>query len=145
MNNEYLRHTLATIDYRFKKSVKYPDKNFGDFTLGKGSRTPKKIINHMYEVLNGTRIFVLEERNPSELPEKLDLRSEIDRFRLELKNLDKVLAGKELEVNFSKRLLQGPLADILTHIGQLSMLSRMNGHPIEREDFSSAQIKTGLI
>ncbi|HED37557.1 MAG TPA: hypothetical protein ENI76_04830 [Ignavibacteria bacterium] len=144
MENEYLRHTLSTIAYRFKKSVKNVDVEFGNFTLGKGSRTPNEIINHMYYVLSAARVYILEERFQKELPEKLNLKSEIDRFNLELKNVDNILADKDLGMNYSKRLLQGPFSDILTHIGQISMLSRLNGNPIKGENFFSASITTGI-
>ncbi len=144
MKNEYLRHTLSTIAYRFKKSVKNVDVEFGNFTLGKGSRTPNEIINHMYYVLSAARVYILEERFQKELPEKLNLKSEIDRFNLELKNVDNILADKDLGMNYSKRLLQGPFSDILTHIGQISMLSRLNGNPIKGENFFSASITTGI-
>jgi len=145
MKTEYLRHTLSTIAYRFKKSVKNADVEFGNFALGKGSRTPNEIINHMYYVLSTTRIYILEERIEKETPEGFNLKLEVDRFNSELKNLDSVLADKELEINYSKRLLQGPFSDILTHIGQISMLRRLSNDPIEGEDFSSAHIKTGII
>jgi hypothetical protein len=143
MKNEYLRHTLATIDYRFQKSVKYRNTDFGDYTLGKESRSPKEIINHMYFVLSSTTIYIQEERIQKGEPDKLNLELEIERFNSEIKNLDKVLSENELDINYSKRLLQGPLSDILTHIGQISMLSRLNNNPIESEDFSSSPIKTG--
>ncbi|WP_237274451.1 hypothetical protein [Tenacibaculum ovolyticum] len=140
MKNEYLRHTLATINYRFQKSIKYRNTEFGDFSLGKQSRSPKEIINHMYFVLYSTTIYIKEERIQTEEPEKYDLELEINRFNLEIENLDKVLAKNELDINYSKKLLQGPLSDILTHIGQISMLSRLNNNPIEPEDFSSSEI-----
>jgi hypothetical protein len=140
MKNEYLRHTLTTIDYRFQKSVKYRNDDFGNYTLGKESRSPKKIINHMYFVLYSTTIYIQEERVQKEEPQKLDLELEIERFNFEIINLDKVLSENELDMNYSKRLLQGPLSDILTHIGQISMLSRLNNNPIEWEDFSSSSI-----
>ena len=145
MKNEFLRHTLSTIDYRFNKSVKYRDQAFGDFSLGKGSRTPIEIINHMYAVLSWTTAFVQEGKVQKEGPAKLDLESEIERFNLAIQNLDEIFSEKELDMNYSKKLLQGPLSDIITHIGQLSMLSRLNDKPIEFEDFSSASIKTGVI
>ncbi|OUS03102.1 hypothetical protein A9Q86_01885 [Flavobacteriales bacterium 33_180_T64] len=122
--------------------MKYRNTDFGDFSLGKESRSPKEIINHMYFVLRSTTIFIEEEKIQTEEPDKLDLELEIDRFSLEIKNLDKVLAENELDINYSKRLLQGPLSDILTHIGQISMLSRINNKPIEWEDFSSSRIQT---
>ena len=80
MKNEYLRHTLATIDYRFQKSVKYRNIDFGDYALGKESRSPKEIINHMYFVLSSTTIYIQEERIQKEEPDKFDLELEIDRF-----------------------------------------------------------------
>lgn len=144
MENEYLRHTLSTIAYRFQKAVKNVEMDFGDFSAGKESRTPNEIINHMYHVLNAAKIFILEERSHKEHPEKLNLKSEIARFNLELKNIDNVLADRDLGINYTKRLLQGPFSDILTHIGQISMLSRLYGKPIEGEDFSSASITTGI-
>lgn len=145
MKNDYLRHTLSTIAYRFKKSVKNVNVEFGNFTAGKGSRTPNEIINHMYHVLSAARIYILEEQFEKEMPEKLNLKLEIDRFNLELRNIDNVLAEKELGINYSKRLLQGPFSDILTHIGQISMLRRLSNDPIEGEDFSSATIQKGII
>jgi len=144
MENEFLRHALSTIAYRFQKAVSKSESEFGYFSAGKGSRTPNEIIYHMYHVLSATRIFILEEDYNKEQPEKLDLKSEIDRLNVELKNLDNVLAEKQLDINYAKRLLQGPLSDLLTHIGQISMLSRLNGKPIVGEDFSSASIKTGI-
>ncbi|MEE9430167.1 MAG: hypothetical protein V3V16_03945 [Melioribacteraceae bacterium] len=140
IKNEFLRHTIATIAYRFTKSIKNAENSFGDFSVGKGSRTPNEIINHMHFVLLATRIFIMEERRDREVPEKLNLNLEIERFNTELKSIDNVLAEKDLDINYSKRLLQGPFSDILTHIGQISMLSRLNDNPIEGEDFSSASI-----
>jgi len=142
VKNEYLRHTLSTINYRFQKSVKYRNADFGDFSLGKGSRSPKEIINHMYFVLRSTTLYIEEEKIQTVEPDKLNLELEIDRFSLEIQNLDKVLTENELDINYSKRLLQGPLSDVLTHIGQMSMLSRINNNPIEWEDFSSSKIQT---
>ncbi len=143
MKNEFLRHTIATIKYRFDKSVKDSKENFGEFNLGKGSRSPIEIINHMYYVLNSTRIYLEEERFNNELPENLTQSQEIERFNRELIDIDKALGVNELPVNYSKRLLQGPFSDILTHIGQISMMQRLNDRPINAEDFSAASIETG--
>ena len=96
----------------------------------------------MYFVLSSTTTYIQERRIQREEPEKLGLELEIERINSEIKNLDKVLSENELDMNYSKRLLQGPLSDILTHIGQISMLSRLNNNPIEWEDFSSSPILT---
>jgi hypothetical protein len=144
MKNELLRHTISTIKYRFEKSVIDSTEKFGEFSLGKGSRNPIEIINHMYYVLNSTRIFLEQESFNTKEPEKLNLAKEIERFNREMISIDKVLDIKQLPVNYSKKLLQGPFADILTHIGQISMMQGLNGNPIKAEDFSRASIETGM-
>jgi len=143
MKNEFLRHILATIAYRFQKTMKEYNDDFGHFTPGKGSRTALEIIHHIYDVLHKTRVFVQDERYKKDAPARLNLHEETDRFYSELKRLDQILAEKTLDIDFSKRLIQGPLSDILTHLGQLAMLRRLNGQSIAGEDFSSAPIKTG--
>ncbi len=50
----------------------------------------------------------------------------------------------ELLINYSKRLLQGPFSYILTHIGQISMMQRLNDRPINDENFPVALIETGM-
>ena len=98
----------------------------------------------MYHVLYSTRIFLEEERFNTEQPETLNLTQEIERFNSELININIALDINELPINYSKRLIQGPFSDILTHIGQISMMQRLNGKPIDGEDFSVASIKTGI-
>ncbi len=99
----------------------------------------------MYHVLSVTHIFILQEKYNAKAPQKLELRLEIDRFISELKKLDELFAEKELDIDYTKKLLQGPLSDILTHIGQISMLQRLNGNSIEGENFASVAIKTGIV
>jgi len=144
MKNELLRHVIATIKYRFEKSVNDSLKAFGSFSAGQGSRSAKEIIHHMYDVLYSTRYFIENEELPTEQPHGLTFTREIERFRLELETLDQVLASEELPLSYAKRLIQGPFSDLLTHLGQIAMLQRLYGNPIDGEDFSKASIKTGL-
>lgn len=114
--------------------------DFGTFSAGSGTRTPQEILNHMYQVLHVTGVFIQEGRFIKVTPAQLLLQGEIDRFNTELTKVDEILAAKSLEVPYAKRLIQGPLSDLLTHVGQLSMLSRLYGKPIAGEDFSSAKV-----
>lgn len=145
MRNELLRHSLSTINYRFQKSVENVENEFGSFYAGNECRTPKEIIHHMSEVINTTSTFILEQKFKKEKIEEPELHSEIEHFYSELKELDRILCEKELEINFSKRLLQGPLSDVLTHIGQITMLRRLSRNPIESENFASATVTTGIV
>lgn len=75
----------------------------------------------------------------------MSLESEIERFNSELRSLDAELKKRELDPDFSIRLVQRPLADILTHIGQVSLMSRLNGHPIDGESFATTPIEAGTL
>mgnify|MGYP000439004047 CR=1 FL=1 len=144
MKNEFLRHTLATIDYRFAKATVHFPTDFGTFSLGKGVRTPSEITYHMYQVLAATRIFLQKGKFEKIEAPSLDFAGERDRFRAELVETDKVLSEQVLSIGTAKRLIQGPISDLITHIGQISMMQRLTDNPIPGENFSRASIKTTL-
>lgn len=144
MQNELLRHTLATIDYRFGKVTQDFPAGFGEYALGKGVRTPTEIIRHMFQVLSATKIFLQEGAFRRVESPNLDFIGERDRFIAVLVDLDKVLSTLELTTGTSKRLIQGPFSDVLTHVGQIAMMQRLMDTPIPYENFSIANIRTDL-
>ncbi len=98
----------------------------------------------MHDVLNWTRAVIERETFERSTFKALPFLEEVDRFRAELVLIDQALSIQELDVNFTKKLIQGPLSDVLTHIGQIAMLQRIHGTPIEGEDFSRSDIRTGF-
>jgi hypothetical protein len=42
-------------------------------------------------------------------------------------------------------LFQGPIADALTHVGQIAMLRRMAGTPMKSENYFAAEITVGRV
>ncbi len=60
-----------------------------------------------------------------------------------MEELDFILSEKDIDINYSKKLVQGPLSDVLSHIGQISLLRGLSGNKLSGEDFSSAEITTG--
>ncbi len=98
----------------------------------------------MFQVVLGTRMFIENGRMDNFNPEPLNIESEIERFLSELKLIDDALSKKELDIEYAKKLLQGPFSDTLTHIGQIAMIQRISDNPIKGEDYSAAIIKTGI-
>jgi hypothetical protein len=45
----------------------------------------------------------------------------------------------------AQKLFQGPLADALTHVGQIAMLRRLAGEPIRGENYYVAEISAGRL
>jgi len=140
MNNELLLHIIATIEYRLEKSMKDSEFGFGDFKIGKECRTPCAILNHMHHVLKATRIFIQEERTDVKPCEILTLKGEMDRFKNEIIHIKEVVLNQEIPLEYTKKLVQGPFSDVLTHIGQLAMLQGLYGNPVPGEDFSKPVI-----
>ena len=70
---------------------------------------------------------------------------ECERFFAALKKFDDYLASqKPLEVS-AEKLFQGPIADALTHVGQIAMLRRMAGVPMKGENYFVAEITVGHV
>lgn len=140
MNNEFLRHTLATIAFRFQKAVEDTDESFGGFRVHTASQAPAEIIYQAAEKMGFTRQILLREEAPAgELPPLL-FQGEIERFHNLLAEVEFLLKGEDLSLDYAKRLLQGPLADVLIYIGQLALLKELSQSPTEEKAVPSDQV-----
>jgi hypothetical protein len=70
---------------------------------------------------------------------------EQQRFFAALSAFDAYLASSNPVHAHIERLMQGPVADALTHVGQLAMLRRLAGSPTRGENFYVAAIAIGQI
>ena len=77
--------------------------------------------------------------------EPLPWPDEEHRFFASLAAFDAHLASHKRLHAPVERLLQGPVADALTHTGQLAMLRRLAGVPIRGESFYDAAIAPGQV
>ena len=75
----------------------------------------------------------------------MEWEAEKARFFAALGAFDAVLASAEALHAPEERLFQGPVADALTHVGQLAMLRRLAGCPTRGENFYVAAIETGKV
>jgi hypothetical protein len=135
-----LRHFLGALAYRTQKALRDAPPEFASFRAGEGTRTPGRVLCHMTSVLGYARTFVTDgEYWPDPLP---SLAEETTRFHEVLQDLATHLdRGTPLLRGISEeQLLQGPLSDAMTHVGQLAMLRRLAGIPIAPENFIFAQI-----
>ncbi len=138
---EMLRHFLAALAYRTQKAVRDASPGFGQFRAAPTVRTPHELINHMTSVLGyATTFFVGGTYHPEPLP---DFAAEVDRFHQMLAQLSIHIASPSAWATITARqLLQGPLADAMTHAGQLAMLRRLAGDPVPPENFVFAKVSS---
>jgi hypothetical protein len=137
---DLLRHFLATLAYRTQKSLHDAPAGFDAFSPGEGVRTPLEIVHHMASLL-AYSVSALRGTQPVPPDPPLALAVEVERFHAMLEQLSEELGRSSLrEERLAERLLQGPLADAMTHAGQLTMLRRLAGAPIARENYFRAAI-----
>nr|MDA3811067.1 hypothetical protein [Spirochaetaceae bacterium] len=74
-------------------------------------------------------------------PELLSLPDEIERFEVSIKRIDSIIESHKLKKYTFEKILQGPLADIMLHIGEISMLRKISGDPAnDMENYIEANI-----
>jgi hypothetical protein len=134
-----LRHFLGAIAYRAQKAVRGAPESFGGFTTDPPVRTPAELVRHMTSVVGYAATFF---DGGTYRPEPLEtFAAEIERFHRMLAQLGERIDGAADWSRLSpQQLLQGPLADAMTHAGQLAMLRRLAGIPVPPENFIFAQI-----
>ena len=141
---ELLRHTLATLAYRGGKTVRNAPAGFADFPAGQGTRTPGEILAHVGDLLDwGLSIAKGQQTWKNSKPLPWD--QEGKRFFAALEKFDGFLASDEPVQVPLEKLFQGPVADALTHVGQIAVLRRLAGAPVKGENYFVAEIETGRV
>lgn len=125
-----LRHVLVALGDRFEHAVGGAPPGFGDFEVGQGTRRPLEIVRH----LRGLMRFAgaLWEGTAAEPASPASWEAEVAGFRHDLRTLDGLLRRMPVPAGETPaaKVLQGPLLDALTHVGQLLTLRRLAGAPV---------------
>ncbi|MEQ8812754.1 MAG: hypothetical protein RIE59_27020 [Imperialibacter sp.] len=141
MKNELLRHAIAAIIYRFNKAIAHTTEGFGEYKVSDHTRSPNEIVNHMTDLALKAIMMVSEGHFNSPAPASLTFKNEVIRFNESLTAFSKVLEAKELHASLAKKLLQGPVLDMATHVGQIAMLNGLNGNKVPKENYFAADVR----
>jgi hypothetical protein len=141
---QFLRHAVATVAYRAGKALRGAPEHFASFSVGDKSRTPTQILAHLGDLFDWA-LSIAQGKQTWRDSTPLAWTAELDRFFAALKKFDNYLASSEPLHAPVENLFQGPIADALTHIGQLAMLRRLAGAPIKGENFFKAEIAAGRV
>ena len=141
---EMLRHTVATLAYRGAKAVRDAPEAFASFKASPTTRTPAEILAHIGDLLDWA-LSIAKGNETWHNSEPLPWEKEVARFHGALASYDDYLASEGKLSATCERMFQGPVADALTHVGQLTMLRRIAGEPIKGENYSRAKIEAGRV
>lgn len=144
VKREMLRHTVATLAYRGEKAIKDAPAGFGDLKVSETTRTPLEILAHIGDLLDWA-LSVARGRHVWNEAKPLRWDEEVERFFRALKIFDDFLASDESLGNSPEKLFQGPVADALTHVGQLALLRRIYHSPVRGENYFKAEIEKGCV
>ena len=139
----WLRHCLATLAYRAAKTVRDAPPGFGGLRLEEPTAmTPGRILAHMGDLM-AWALSMSQGRQAwrNSAPGEWD--AEVERFFAALGAFDAYLASSAPLHAEPERLFQGPIADALTHVGQLATRRRLAGSPVRGENYYVAEIVTG--
>jgi hypothetical protein len=140
----FLRHTLATIAYRGGKALRGAPPSFADFRACDSTRTPAQILAHIGDLFDWA-LSIARGKQVWRDSQPLAWDAEVARFHNALEQFDSYLASDQPLHESPEKLFQGPIADALNHIGQLTMLRRVAGSPIKGENYHKAEITAGRL
>ncbi|MCU1342174.1 MAG: hypothetical protein JWN92_1597 [Candidatus Acidoferrum typicum] len=141
---QLLRHTVATLAYRGGKALRGAPEGFSGFRASETTRTPGQILAHVGDLLDWALSIAQgkqEWRNSDCQSWELDSQ----RFFAALAAFDAYLASGEPLGAPVEKLFQGPIADALTHVGQIAILRRLANAPVRAENYFRAEIVAGRV
>ena len=141
---QFLRHTLATVAYRGAKATRGAPPDFAQFRASATTRTPVQILAHIGDLFDWG-LSMAREKSVWNNAEPLPWAQEVERFHATLGAFDAYLASEAPLATPVEKLFQGPVADALSHVGQINMLRRIHGAPVKGESYARADIVAGRV
>lgn len=141
---QFLRHAVATLAYRSSRALRGAPPQFAETRVQHDTRSAVEIVAHLGDLLEWALASAQGEPKWNPQPPG-SWQNEVDRFYSALQKLDDFLAGETPLGSAAERLFQGPIADALTHVGQLSTLRRVAGSSAGSENFFIADIAAGKV
>jgi hypothetical protein len=139
-----LRHLVATIAFRATVAVRGFPAEAASKAAAEGARTPLELLAHVADLMQWSALLVRAEGRPQRATDASWEAAEA-RLYVGLAALDAALVAGIAPDADVDALLQGPLADALTHVGQLLLMRRLAGAPAEKQRYLRAAITAGAV
>src|SRR5262249_19295942 len=126
------------------KALRGASPSFATFRSNDTSRTPAQIVAHIGDLFDWS-LSIVQGHQTWHNSTPLEWDAEVDRLFAALQLFDAFLASDAPLADTPERLFQGPIADALTHVGQLALLRRLAQAPIKGENYHQADIVAGRV
>jgi hypothetical protein len=141
---QLLRHSVSTLAYRAGKTLRDVPESFAAFAAAENCRRPAQILAHMGDLFDWA-LSIAQGKQAWHDSAPLPWSQEVERFFKTLEAFDGYLASEAPLAASPEKLFQGPVADALTHTGQIAILRRLAGCPIRGENYYQAEIVAGRV
>jgi hypothetical protein len=132
------------VAYRAAKATRNVPADFADFRASGDVRTPIQIVSHMGDLYEWALSLAKGRWDYKQSsPQSWD--AEIERFHAALGAFDDYLASDAPLGHSIEKMFQGPVADSLTHVGQIAILRRLADSPIRAESYARSDIVAGRV
>jgi hypothetical protein len=132
------------VAYRAAKATRGAPAEFASFQAADDARTPVQIVAHMADLYNWALSLAKGKWDYNRsTPGSWD--AELERFHASLGAFDEYLASDAALGHSVEKLFQGPIADSLTHVGQIAILRRLADTPIRAESYARSDIVAGRV
>jgi hypothetical protein len=139
-----LRHAVAVVAFRAGTALRDAPPDFAGFRASDHTRTPIQIVTHMCDLYDWA-LWMARSHHVWKDTEATTWEADVARFFDALTAFDDYLATGATLIWSAERLLAGPVADSLTHIGQIAMLRGMHGSPVKGQNYAKADILAGKL
>jgi hypothetical protein len=140
----FLRHAVATLAYRAAKVLRgYPEATV-ETRVGPATRSPRELLAHLADLMQWAESLARGEDRWQPVTAG-DWAAQRERFFARLAALDAALAAPPPQAAPPEQIYQGPIADALTHVGQLALLRGLAGAPVRPESYARAEITAGQV
>jgi hypothetical protein len=130
--------------YRGGKVLRDAPADFSAFTPGGEGRSAGAILAHIGDLLDWA-LSMASGQSKWHNSKTQAWNEDVDRFHAALSAFDAYLASDQPLHTSTAKLFQGPVADALTHVGQLAMMRRLAGAAIKGENYFVADIAVGRV
>jgi hypothetical protein len=141
---ELLRHLLATLAFRGGVTISDAPENFAEFSAGETTRGAGEILAHIGDLIQGSLYLMKGEFVYLQSPPQ-SWAEDVKRFFAAIEEFDLYLTSDAPLAQPIEKIVQGPIVDALTHVGQIVMLRRLAGKPIHSEAYFTADIAAGEV
>ncbi len=143
-SRQFLRHAVATLAYRGGKALRGSPAGFEEFRIAPTTRTSGEILAHMGDLLDWA-LSIATGKQEWHDSAPLVWEKGVDRFFTALGAIDAYLASGAPLHAAAEKIFQGPIADALTHVGQLATRRTLAGAPVRGENYFRADIIIGRV